>query len=230
MEDLDPDAKRLLGLVSEARTPSAADKARVAGKIGAAIWLLETAATTSVAAQTVTKAGLGLGVKWAMGVMALAVVGGVSYGVYTPEPAREPSKPVVAHVTEARVPEPQTAPEMMEAEPSPPPPPAALKSARAERARPARAGKSTLGKELELLHGAQSSWRAGDASRALSQLEAHRRAYAHSQLWPERDALRVLCLCALGRTDEARKLGRRFLAAAPQSPLRSAVTESCVEH
>jgi len=47
------------------------------------------------------------------------------------------------------------------------------------------------------------------------------------QVAVERDALRVLSLCAVGNADEARRVGQAWLRAAPRSPLRGPVARSC---
>jgi hypothetical protein len=87
--------------------------------------------------------------------------------------------------------------------------------------------RGTLPEELDLLHDAQSKWRAGNASAALALLAEHRARFPHSDLAPERDALTVLSLCATSHTAEARRLAQRFLKHARSSPLRTAVEESC---
>lgn len=216
MEQLDPEAARLLGLVREARTPSEQDKARVAGKLGAALWLFESAATSSAAAQVAVKSGLGLKLAWLGAVV--VVIGGVTF---TQLPAKKPapavSKP--APSAPATLPPPPPAPSV------PMPAPTPIPAARSVTDKPPR--KTSLAEELSLLHRAQSEWRGGDAAAALTRLHEHRKVYPRSQLWPERDALTVLCLCSLGREDEARKLGSRFLKAAPESPLRTSVEGSC---
>jgi hypothetical protein len=95
-------------------------------------------------------------------------------------------------------------------------------------ARPDRRRVNTLNRELDLLHEAQSAWRARDASGALSILDEHERRYPRSELRLERGTLRALSLCELGREREANKVSRELRRAAPNSPLRAALEESCV--
>lgn len=84
-----------------------------------------------------------------------------------------------------------------------------------------------LGREVALLHGAQAAWRGGRSAEALRLLDEHRAAYPRSALGYERDALRVLTLCSLGRDDQARRVGARLLERSGSSPWRRAVEQSC---
>jgi RNA polymerase sigma-70 factor (ECF subfamily) len=113
--------------------------------------------------------------------------------------------------------------------PEPPVVPAAqVESPQRPSRRPSRAGGADpLVAELKMLHRARALWRRGEAADALSLLQRHRGRYPDSALSVERDALRVLCLCDLGRAGQARRLGRRWLGAASDSPLRAAVAQSC---
>jgi hypothetical protein len=76
----------------------------------------------------------------------------------------------------------------------------------------------------------------GEAQRALDQrqpalalrlIEAQRHTFAGGALGEERNAVRVLALCALGRTEEATVEAARFLAAAPRSLLAPRVRAAC---
>jgi hypothetical protein len=71
------------------------------------------------------------------------------------------------------------------------------------------------------------AWRAREAAGALALLNEHRARFPHSTLQLERDALQVLTLCELGKTADAARLARSVLAAAPHSPLRASLEESC---
>jgi RNA polymerase sigma-70 factor (ECF subfamily) len=67
----------------------------------------------------------------------------------------------------------------------------------------------------------------GHADQALSLLDAHARSYPNGMLSEERDAQRVLVLCALGRKDDAAKAAGTFVASHPSSPLVGRVQGSC---
>jgi hypothetical protein len=81
----------------------------------------------------------------------------------------------------------------------------------------------TLEAELALLEQARRS----APSDALRALEQHRQQFEHGMLADEREALRVETLCALGRAAEATTAAESFLAANPQSPLRSRLEPAC---
>jgi hypothetical protein len=84
-----------------------------------------------------------------------------------------------------------------------------------------------LAEETRLLREADAATRAGEPSRALTLLEEHARRFPRGVLGEERDAERVLALCAAGRTADARAAGQRFLAARPGSALAGRVRASC---
>lgn len=238
--ELDSEARRILDLTREGRAPGEADKARIERLLGSAVGFAAgpALASTSVAPGAKVTAAV-LALKWG-GVtvlVAAAALGGVAYwngrGGHHPgverSPAAAPAAPAAKPVEAAVVDPAQTEPA-----------PVAAKAPSSEMAAPrdngpdsrrsaenTRAKESTLGAELDLLHEVQAKWRGGDANSALALIAVHRERYPHSQLAPEREALRVLCLCATGRTDEARRIGRRFLTNAPRSPLRTSVEESC---
>jgi hypothetical protein len=232
MDDLDPEARRLLGLVREARTPTDRDKARMDGLLASSV-VLGTASTAHAATSTAAKsAGTAIGLKWAAGVAVLSVVGAAGYLGFRASQAsvERPPDATTMVVTDRPV----APPEPAAAEPAVVSVPEAtveesphLRHAGKAAAEAASGGIVTLPEELDLLHEVQAKWRKGDASAALTLLAEHRKRYPKSQLGSERDALTVLSLCAVGRTDEARKIARRFLSAAPRSPLRASVEESC---
>jgi hypothetical protein len=92
---------------------------------------------------------------------------------------------------------------------------------------PASPAGGSLEAETGLLEAAQSELRAGHPERALSALDEHGRKYRDGVLSEERLASRVLALCALGRTDEARSEAQRFLSTSPRSPMAERVRSSC---
>lgn len=80
-----------------------------------------------------------------------------------------------------------------------------------------------LASEQATLELARSALRAGRPDAALEALHRHARRHPHGQLVPEREALKVRCLAALHRDDEARRTAERFLRRYPDSPLRPSV-------
>jgi hypothetical protein len=231
MMDLDPEARRILELTRDARTPSVRDKARVDRLLGAAL-ALGSATSHAASGGAATKVvGTATAIKWAG--IALLAIGGTGYVGWRVSHRAPPPSPVVAvepaaAASEAPAPigtgvaaaEPAAPAESREESGS-------LRAGTTPRSSRAKASEGTLPEELDLLHDAQSKWRAGNAAAALSLLSEHRKRFPRSQLASERDALTVLCLCATNRAAEARKLARRFLQAAQRSPLRTSVEESC---
>jgi hypothetical protein len=61
----------------------------------------------------------------------------------------------------------------------------------------------------------------------LSLLDAHAREFSKGVLAHEREGLRVLALCKLGRLDEGRRLQQRFLSQHASSPLAARVRAAC---
>jgi hypothetical protein len=237
MTDLDPEARRLVDLTREARTPSMGDRARIERMLAASLLLTgaSVAHTGSAAAATKT-ASAALGVKWVAGIAVAAAVGTAGYFGWDQTRAKPPvertADPGSEHAVAHAPPVPE-APGTQAAEPvlvAPVHVPASEQTEARPDAR--RAGKGaerdgTLLEELDLLHEAQAKWRKGDAAGALALLSVHRTRYPKSQVVPERDALTVLSLCSMNRTAEAKKVAQRFLRTASRSPLRTSVEESC---
>ncbi len=92
---------------------------------------------------------------------------------------------------------------------------------------PAPSGRDDLSAETALLAEAHAALSEEQAPRALELLDRHAAKYPRSALEPERAAERVLVLCRLGRTFEARVDADRFLRAHPRSPLGARVRASC---
>ena len=116
------------------------------------------------------------------------------------------------------------------AQPTAPPPAdaragvAARPPARARRPPPTAAG---LAAETSLLARAQSQLYDGAPARAIALLDQHRAEFPHGELLPEREAARVLALCALGRTAEAKTARARFERVFSASPLLARVRAGC---
>jgi hypothetical protein len=134
-----------------------------------------------------------------------------------PAMAPVPAPPVLVPVTEpAQAPQ-STAPRSSVDAPGAP---------RSSRPTPApRRAQSSLRAELDLLREVQSALDRGDGAAALRALDAH--PGDSGQLLAERQAARVLALCLLGRTAEARAGAARFLKVYPVSVHRHAIERSC---
>lgn len=235
MMDLDPEARRIVDLARQARTPSAADKARVERRFALALGITAGAASAAASAQAASSVGAGksaasvLALKWwgAGGGAVLAA----ALATYAALPsAQAPAAPAAVARAEAapRAPVAEAAAAPLDVEPEPARAPAEHAGPeRAPRPNRVRHAGAALASELELLHGAQQAWRAREASRALSLVEQHRSRYPHSTLRAERDALHVLALCELGRKADATRIARALLAREPRSPLRASIEQSC---
>jgi len=77
--------------------------------------------------------------------------------------------------------------------------------------------------ESRRLNQARTALQAGDARRALAQLDAIAADFPQGVLVQERDALRIEALLELGERQRARELARRFLELHPHSPHAAAV-------
>lgn len=91
----------------------------------------------------------------------------------------------------------------------------------------APAGPATVDAEAALLRRADTELKAGRANSALALLDEHAAHFPNGILLEERDAERVIVLCALGRTQDARDAAAAFLSTRPRSPLASRVRASC---
>ncbi len=86
---------------------------------------------------------------------------------------------------------------------------------------------SALGAELSLLREVQSALREGDSARAERWIDEHASRYPAGVLREEREAARVLLLCAKGQQAEAKAAAERFLAETPRSVQADRVRGSC---
>lgn len=91
----------------------------------------------------------------------------------------------------------------------------------------ARDNGSTLAQELSLLQRARRALNRNDARLALGIVKSLDERFPHGVLMEERSATRILSLCQLERTQEARDQGHRFLAAHPRSVYADRVRDSC---
>lgn len=110
--------------------------------------------------------------------------------------------------------------------PPEPRPPVSVATVASDRAREL-APPPSIEEEVTELGRAVSARAGGRPAHALRLLEEHRRRYPRSALASERLATRILALCDLGRDSEAARLGERFLAEHPRSPLAARIRSSC---
>jgi hypothetical protein len=90
---------------------------------------------------------------------------------------------------------------------------------------PARA--VTLTREARALADVQRALREGRSTEALAMLAAQNREFAGGALGQEREAARIMALCAAGRVAEGRPAAERFLTANPGSPVATHIRSSC---
>jgi hypothetical protein len=223
---MNPEARRIIQLTRQARTPSAEDKRRVRAAIGVGVATAAVATSTTTAASVKAASVLGVltGMRGVVSVVAL-VSASAGAGAYWRAHVSHthPSAPVQVSAPQQTPPASPEPVAVVEA-PSPAPP---TSEPRSGDVRPRAAAPDPLSAELTLLHTARQAWQDGKPQVALDLAQKHARLYPHSQLASERDALRVFALCGLDRTSEARELASALLARAPGSPLRASLEQSC---
>ena len=201
-DEMSPNARRVVDLARAARTPDDADKRRVRQALALGLGAAVAGASSGTAVAGAVKAGalvgVRAGVKTILAALVVATAGAGSY-LYV---ARAHERAAVVAPAPVAAP---VAPVVTPIAPTPDP----------------------LLAELGLLRQAQQALRDGSARRALELAERHAALYPSSQLGLERGALRVFALCALGRKSDARSLATELLKAAPRSPLRTSLEESC---
>jgi hypothetical protein len=139
-----------------------------------------------------------------------------------PPPVEEPSPvPVQMPATQIANPPP---------DPDPAPAPSVAKVPPHRSADPARPPPSsgTLAAEAALIARAQAALGAHDPSAALAAIDEHATRYPKGQFADEREALRIVAGCSIGRSD-ARAKADRFLRAHPTAPLASRIRKECGE-
>jgi hypothetical protein len=100
-------------------------------------------------------------------------------------------------------------------QPSPPrPAPASLTATKSP---------TTLAAELQLIRGARDA----PPLQALELIDRHAEQFTNGELSNEREGLRVIALCELGRLDEARRASERFVARSPGALLIQRVSTAC---
>jgi hypothetical protein len=203
-DEMDPGARRVVALARSARTPSDADKRRVRQALALGVGAATAGVSAGTALASATKVGVLVGLRGLVAALVVATAGTGTY--FFVRSHVEPTLPTLVAPSA-----PSVAPVIVPVTPAP----------------AVVASPDPLLAELSLLRQAQQALRDGQARRALELAERHASLYPHSQLVLERGALRVFAFCALGRKGEARSLANDLLAAAPRSPLRTSLEESC---
>jgi hypothetical protein len=88
-------------------------------------------------------------------------------------------------------------------------------------------GPATVDAEAALLRSADTELKAGRADHALALVDQHAAQFPNGVLTEEREAERIVVLCALGRNQEAREAATTFLTARPRSPQTARIRASC---
>ena len=224
----------MLDVARDARTPSDADRERVFASLMATV-ALGAAAPSAAAAKTGLAGKLASNALWIKAAASVAVlsVASVSTLSYVRHQSRTPAPPPAASHAPALPAPVAAAPPPPSAEPTPSAvaPPAHSAAPISERSAPsqapARRPKDELSQEQTLLRQAHDARRAGQPERALELVIEHAQKYPHSKMWAERETLRVLSLCDLGRVDAARR-SAASLQYLWSSPFRATLNASCV--
>jgi len=137
--------------------------------------------------------------------------------------------PAVPHTTPSERP---SEPSPALASPDPPKPPrieraTQIGGADQQRVSTPTGAATSLAEETRLLEAAQRELARNQGGAALALLDEHAAKFPRGALSEERAAARILALCRLGRTGEARRAAEAFVGAAPQSPLVPRLESSC---
>jgi hypothetical protein len=237
--ELHPEARKLLEAARAARSPSREDRERVFASLLASVALtaaVPAAAVPSVAAPGVAaKSGLlgklassAVWLKAAASVAVLSVASASTFAYvrHRVQPARAVARVAAPVPASSAIPLP---------EPALPPAPSALLAPAGTAApspehgapAPSRHAPEGPSAEATLLRRALEARRAGQPQRALELTDEHAEKYPDSALWAERETLRVLSLCDLGRVAAARRSAAQ-LQYLWSSPFRATLNASCV--
>ncbi len=252
--ELYPEARKLLDTARSARTPSLEDRERVFAALMASVAVASvapSAAAKTAAAKTGLFGKLASNALWLKAAASVAMISAAGVSTIAYVRHRDALRAAAAHqpvAALAQAPAPHEQPIAAPA-PEPEPMPSAhtpvlgvvpSAGARAlpspERAAPVSNAplsaalahnNAAPSVELSLLRQAQAARRGGQPGRALELAHEHAEKYPHSRLWAERETLRVLALCDLGRVDAARRSAAQ-LQYLWSSPLRATLNASCV--
>ena len=233
MSDLDPTVQALVDATLSTTEPSQDDRARVRSsllrKAGPGVLALAIPAASAAAGGAAAAAPVGVSaVVKVLAAIALvgATGGGVTYAVRSHAPHASPAVVSIAAQPAVPVDTPPAALELATSEPSVEAKPARASSVARTGASNARSTAGTLKDELDLISGANAALASHDPATALSLAEAHASRFPQGQLAEEREALRVLSICSLGRGD-ARASAERFLRSRPRSTFAPRIREAC---
>jgi hypothetical protein len=229
MTELDPRARELIGLARESEGPSESDRSRlraaVATRLGvvlASAGATATAGTASAAPVIGTSVGAAISKIVVAGALLCAVGAGGYAALSSPAPASRPQEKTAAAMARvapapeiASVPSPRTSAS------------AALPPAAPPKTAPSGVVVSPIEAETRALGLALTDLRNGNAERALSALDAQLTRFPDGALAEERAEARIMALCSLGRTEEARDNAARFFVEHPRSVLAGRVRASC---
>lgn len=236
-DDLNPDARQLVELARQARTPGEADKLRIAERLAVPLAASAAVGGATAAAKAAGSKAVGASLlgSWGVKLAALVVVGATATAVVVSRGSSSSgSKASTPGPVFAPGPATQVVPPAPAAEPAPVSP-EALPEQAVEPVAPQKSAAlaphapkaDELMEEAALLHQAQSAWRAGQSAEALKLANQHAQRFPRSQLANERDVLRVLSLCKLGQKSAAKQVGARLLKSAKGSPWYQSVADSC---
>lgn len=207
MSDLSPEARALLASLASSHDPPPEAAARVRAAVDARV------ARPTVPRRWPWLAGGGLALVLAAAALTRYAPTRRSDDVPRPVPVRSSAIVVTTDVPAAQ--------SILRDVPEPPPPPRPVPRRRVD------ADMDDLAGELALLAQAQRALARGAGDEALDALDRHARRYPRGRLVEEREAARVLALCAAGRGDEARAAATRFVARHPGSPQAARVSRAC---
>ena len=241
MKELSPEARAILEAGRYGDDPTPEDRARLRATImratamGAAVGVALTAGNAAGGALTAVKGAMViklLTVAAVVGAASTTAVIAMRGQHVTHEAARDSTAKADTIALEAATlagEEPPPTDMLSDALAAPPTTHAATPPLPATRAapRPRPNSADTLEAETNDLREAQEALRDHDAARALQLLDAQIARYGRGALEHERAAARIIALCDLRRTSEAKKALARFRQAYPRSPLLPRVQAAC---
>ncbi len=219
----EPDSELERSLLDAGRSYSASASTRA--KTLAALGVVGAATSTTTAAATASKAGLA---KWALGAVLVvgAAVPAARYFLKSPASAAATAAlpaPSSASAVAAPLADTASVPTTPAATPSAPPNPEVAPTPAPVSAPKPSASTQGLSAELAALDSARSALSGGDASGALTSLDAYARNFPHGKLGLEAEVLRIDALAKSGQTAAAQKRAQAFIKRHPDSVLASRV-------
>ena len=214
----DGDASQLeRELLLAGQAPSMPDSERRALWASIALGLPAATPSSPPAAHAPLTGGAGLAAYLTKGLIFLAAVGGLGFGVSRWWPRAEVATPIARPALQAREGASATLPPMLEA----PVPAASVASRLAPEARSDAKRITTtsqLREESMAVLQARAALRAGNASQTLALLEQARQRFPRGALGQEREALTIEALAQSGQSAAAQRRAEAFLRTHPGSP------------